>query len=236
MSEIFVISYLDISIRLLLAAILGGLIGYEREQSNHFAGFRTHILVSVGSTLIMLISIYGFTDFLNYENINFDPSRIAAQVVTGIGFLGAGTILRHRYSVTGLTTAASLWVVAAIGLAIGAGFYYGAIITTVIVFISLTILSKVDPFIAKRKNLVRLKIIVEDMPGKLGEIATRLGDMKVNVIKISISNKGEESEFADTVAINCLLKLPKSLGLYTLIDDIKQVNGVKEIRSGKNTE
>ncbi len=236
MSDVFVISYLDISIRLLLAAILGGLIGYEREQSNHFAGFRTHILVSVGSTLLMLISIYGFTDFINYENINFDPSRIAAQVVTGIGFLGAGTILRHRFTVTGLTTAASLWVVAAIGLSIGAGFYYGAILTTAIVFISLTILSKVDPLIAKRKNLVRLKIIVDNIPGKLGEIATKLGDREVNVIKISISNEGEEKGVANTVVINCLLKIPKNLGVYSIIDDIKLLNGVKEVRFGKNTE
>ncbi len=236
MEELLAISYFEISLRLLLAAVLGGLIGYEREQSNHFAGFRTHILVSIGSTLIMLISIYGFTDFLMYENVNFDPSRIAAQVVTGVGFLGAGTILRHGFTVTGLTTAASLWVVAAIGLAIGAGFYYGAALSTLLVLISLAVLSKLDPLITKKKNLVRLKIIVIDSPGKLGEIATKIGDRRVNVKKISISDERLDKEIKNTVVINLLLKIPKNEKVYTIIDEIKLINGVKEVQFGKNTE
>lgn len=232
MGDIWTISYSQIALRLFLAAVLGGLIGYEREQSNHFAGFRTHILVSIGSTLIMLISIYGFADFLIDKSVNFDPSRIAAQVVTGIGFLGAGTILRHGYTVTGLTTAASLWVVAAIGLAIGAGFYFGATLSTLFVLISLTLLAKLDPLISKKKRLVKLKVTVLDSPGKLGEIATKLGNRRININKISIS----EEEAENLVSINFMLKIPKNEKTYNIIDEIKMISGVKEVQFGKNTE
>lgn len=91
--------------------LLGGLIGFERERSNHAAGLRTHILVCLGSTLIMLLSIYGFSDFVDEINVRIDPARLATAVITGIGFLGAGTILFTGKSITGLTTAASIWVV-----------------------------------------------------------------------------------------------------------------------------
>lgn len=235
MEDIWIISYSQISLRLFLAAILGGLIGYEREQSNHFAGFRTHILVSIGSTLIMLISIYGFSDFLNYENVNFDPSRIAAQVVTGIGFLGAGTILRHGLNVTGLTTAASLWVVAAIGLAIGAGFYFGAVLSTLLVLISLAFLAKLDPIITKKKRLVELRVTVLDSPGMLGEIATKLGDKGIDVKNINILLKKQE-ETTNYVTIIFLIKIPKNELKYIIIDEIKLISGVKEVQLGKNTE
>ena len=235
MEDIWIISYSQISLRLFLAAILGGLIGYEREQSNHFAGFRTHILVSIGSTLIMLISIYGFSDFLNYENVNFDPSRIAAQVVTGIGFLGAGTILRHGLNVTGLTTAASLWVVAAIGLAIGAGFYFGAVLSTLFVLISLAFLAKLDPIITKKKRLVELRVTVLDSPGMLGEIATKLGDKGIDVKNINILLKKQE-ETTNYVTIIFLIKIPKNELKYIIIDEIKLISGVKEVQMGKNTE
>ena len=113
------LSYWEIALRLGLAIIFGGAVGFERESQNLPAGFRTHILVCVGATLIMMVSAYGFTGPLS-EMV--DPSRIAASVVTGIGFLGAGTILRQRGSIRGLTTAASIWAVSAIGLAVGSAF------------------------------------------------------------------------------------------------------------------
>jgi putative Mg2+ transporter-C (MgtC) family protein len=129
--------------RLLLAAVLGSAIGFERERLAWAAGMRTHMLVAVGACLIMIVSAYGFAEVLGRPNIMLDPSRIAAQVVSGIGFLGAGTILLRGEVVKGLTTAASLWGVAAIGLACGAGLYVAAIATTVIV---LVILAGVKPF------------------------------------------------------------------------------------------
>lgn len=131
-----------IVIRLLLAVVCSGLVGLEREFSGRAAGFRTHILVCVGSTLIMLTAIDLVEQYRGVVEI--DPGRVAAQVVSGIGFLGAGTIIQIRDSVQGLTTAASLWVVAGIGLAIGTGFYVGAGATTAIVLIALYLLSFIE--------------------------------------------------------------------------------------------
>lgn len=129
----------EVLLRVILAGILGGAIGAEREIREREAGLRTHMLVSIGAALFTLVSAYGFSDFRfsNASGITYDPTRIAAQVVTGIGFLGAGAIIRQGLSVRGLTTAASLWVVAAIGIATGAGYYSGALITTVVVLVSL---------------------------------------------------------------------------------------------------
>lgn len=129
----------EILLRVGLAAVLGGAIGFERELREREAGLRTHLLVSVGAALFTLVSAYAWTDwrFSNESGLVFDPTRIAAQVVTGIGFLGAGAIIRQGLSVRGLTTAATLWVVAAIGMATGAGYYAAAVITTVLVLVTL---------------------------------------------------------------------------------------------------
>jgi len=133
------LSWLEILLRVVLAAGLGGAIGLERELREREAGLRTHMLVSVGAALFTLVSAFAWTDwqFSNASGVVFDPTRIAAQIVTGIGFLGAGAIIRQGLSIRGLTTAATLWVVAAIGMATGAGFYTAAVITTVLVLFSL---------------------------------------------------------------------------------------------------
>jgi putative Mg2+ transporter-C (MgtC) family protein len=133
------LSWEEVFLRLVLAALFGGAIGIERELRERGAGLRTHMLVSVGSALFTLASAYGFRDFLVHGGsvVRADPTRIAAQIVTGIGFLGAGAIIRQGLSVRGLTTAATLWVVAAIGLATGAGYYSAAAITTGLVLVSL---------------------------------------------------------------------------------------------------
>ena len=129
----------EVLVRVVLAGLLGGAIGAEREIREREAGLRTHMLVAVGAALFTIVSAYAWGDFefSTREGITFDPTRIAAQIVTGIGFLGAGAIIRQGLSVRGLTTAASLWVVAAIGMASGAGYYTAAVITTVVVLVSL---------------------------------------------------------------------------------------------------
>jgi len=129
----------EVLLRLVVAALLGGSIGLERELREREAGLRTHLLVSVGAAVFTLVSAYGFSDFHygSREGITLDPTRIAAQIVTGIGFLGAGAIIRQGLSIRGLTTAATLWVVAAIGMATGAGYYSAAVLATVIVLVSL---------------------------------------------------------------------------------------------------
>lgn len=133
---------MEIIIRLVLSVVLGGVIGLERQLHRRTAGLRTHILVSLGSCLIMLTSLYVF-DIYN-SRASLDPARIAAGVITGIGFLGAGAIIREREGVKGLTTAASLWVVAGIGLAVGCGFRNAAIYTTVLAFVALYLLRRVE--------------------------------------------------------------------------------------------
>jgi len=140
----------QIIIRLIVSVILSGLIGFERQIHKRTAGLRTHILVCLGSCLIMLTSLYVFDIYSNISTM--DPSRIAAGVITGIGFLGAGAIIRERTEVKGLTTAASLWVVAGIGLAIGSGFYTGGIFTAILALIALHILRHAESVIVDKIN------------------------------------------------------------------------------------
>jgi len=132
-----IITY-EFVLRLFVAAMLGGVIGLEREYRAKEAGFRTHFLVALGSGLFMILSQFGFDNVLsNYEQVSLDPSRIASQVVTGIGFIGAGTIIFQKHVVRGLTTAAGLWVTSAIGMTAGAGMYVLSIATTVLVLLCL---------------------------------------------------------------------------------------------------
>jgi len=136
--------------RLILTAALSGLIGLERQAHRRTAGLRTHILVALGSCLIMLTSLYVFDIYSDITNL--DPARIAAGVITGIGFLGAGTIIREREGVRGLTTAASLWVVAGIGLACGCGFLNASIYTTILALIVLFFLRRAESLILNGKE------------------------------------------------------------------------------------
>lgn len=126
----------DFILRLVVAGLLGAVIGLDREIRAKEAGFRTHFLVSLGSALIMIVSQYGFSEIATMQNVSFDPSRVAAQVVSGIGFIGAGTIIIQKKFVRGLTTAAGLWATAGIGLAIGAGMYWVGIAATLLTLIS----------------------------------------------------------------------------------------------------
>src|ERR1700735_121337 len=143
------INNIELLSRLPLAALLGSVIGFERERLNWAAGLRTHMLVCVGASLMMLVSAFGFADALTQKNVVLDPSRVAAQVVSGIGFLGAGSILLRGEIVRGLTTAASLWTVAAIGLAVGGGLYIEAGAATIII---LVILAGIKPLEERFQN------------------------------------------------------------------------------------
>jgi len=147
------LSDLQIIIRLVLSVILSGLIGLERQMHRHTAGLRTHILVSLGSCLIMLTSLYIFDIYK--DKVPLDPARIAAGVVTGIGFLGAGAIIREREGIKGLTTAASLWVVAGIGLAVGCGFYIAAIFAGILALGVLLLLRKLEDVVFGREETPR---------------------------------------------------------------------------------
>jgi putative Mg2+ transporter-C (MgtC) family protein len=167
------LQWAEVLLRVVLAGVLGGAIGAEREIREREAGLRTHMLVAVGAALFTLVSAYGWSDFTfsQRSGITYDPTRIAAQIVTGIGFLGAGAIIRQGLSVRGLTTAASLWVVAAIGIASGAGYYSAAVITTVLVLVSLWPLRIVAYRLLERVRPGELRLEVDLRAGESAAIA-----------------------------------------------------------------
>ena len=140
--------------RLVLAALFGTIIGLDREYREKEAGFRTHFLVSLGSALMMIVSQYGFSEILTHDGVSLDPSRIAAQVVSGIGFIGAGTIIFNHQIVRGLTTAASLWATAGIGLTAGAGMSWLALAATILTLVALEGLSLVFRSLGSRRMVV----------------------------------------------------------------------------------
>lgn len=213
--------------RLLLALVLGGLIGFERERNSSAAGFRTHILVCLGSALIMLLSAYGFPEFAGEPNVRMDPARLAAQVISGIGFLGAGTILRNGLSITGLTTAASLWVVAAIGLASGAGFYFAAILTTVMVLMSLWILSAVEKKFFRSKREYLLRISTDKTNGVLNSISSLLEKKGVVIMRLALE-EDDRPEVQD-LHITLSIKLPKGLKVLNAVSEIQQLQHVASV-------
>src|SRR5690554_6862653 len=155
--------YLDILLKLALSIVLGALIGFEREYTNRPAGLRTNILVCLGATLVQIISIEIFTSYHQLSNI--DPARLGAQVISGIGFLGAGTIIREGANIKGLTTAASLWVVACIGLAIGQGIYVPAIIAAILSFITLTALRGIEGRMFRKSPYLNIDCVIDNKPG-----------------------------------------------------------------------
>ncbi|GIO85369.1 MgtC family membrane protein [Paenibacillus faecis] len=219
----------ELIMRLLLSLFLGGIVGYEREVNRHAAGLRTNILVCVGSTLIMLLSIYGFTDFLNEPTVRTDPARLAAQVISGIGFLGAGTIMQKGASIKGLTTAATLWVMAAIGLAVGAGFYYPAAITCLIVIISLKALNKVEHRFLASGKIHTLKISLPPESPSLAEMYAVMTSYHLDIKTISIAN--ENGNFGSEIQrIKISFAAPKNTSLIAVLEKFHALPDVSSLQ------
>jgi putative Mg2+ transporter-C (MgtC) family protein len=189
-------------LRLGLALVLGALIGLERERDEKAAGLRTHALVALGSCLAMIVSAFGFADILGTRDVGLDPSRIAAQVVSGIGFLGAGTILLRKEIIRGLTTAAAIWVVAAIGLACGAGLLIEAALTTFLTIIVLALLQPLRQRLRRRSPVarrLRVKVaVVED--ALLSRVYDTCAEMGTNIenIEVQAGNGKEKMEIECT--------------------------------------
>ncbi len=233
--ELEMISTYELILRLVLSAIIGGLIGIEREANNRPAGLRTHILVTLGSALIMLISTHGFNNLASTG----DPARLAAQVVSGIGFLGAGTILRTGNSIRGLTTAASIWVCGGIGLAIGGGYYVGGLTTAAIVLFSLMSLGVFEKkiFIKKHKVLV---VQCKERFGLIGDIGQVFGRYNIIIKDIQIlrntddddCEKDELLDIIDTanlIEIHFAVKLCNDFRRNDFFEDINKINGVEQV-------
>jgi putative Mg2+ transporter-C (MgtC) family protein len=217
-SSIPVLGWDGVAWRLLVAAGLAGLIGLERELDEKAAGLRTHMLVSLGSALFTLISAYGFSEFLNGNAaIRADPGRIAAQVVTGIGFIGAGVIFRQGFNVRGLTTAASLWFAAAAGMASGAGYWRGAVLATAIALFSLRPLEWLKERMLPRRRHNRLVVELEEH-GSAGEVIDAL-ERVARVL--ALRKDGQELEV--DLAVH---ESQRSLALA----EVGELEGVREVR------
>ena len=213
---------IDMMVRLLFAAILSGFIGYEREIHGRLAGFRTHILVGVGSALMMLTSMYIFDIYRGQASV--DPGRIAAQVVSGIGFLGAGTIIRFKASVRGLTTAASLWTVAGLGLAVGAGMYVPAAFTTLLVLAALFFLNRVERVMIRRDWYKTLEIDTKAGASQLQEIRALLSEYDVEIKDFDV----KKSSSSEDLIIKISVKLLTNEHDNEILSKVRGLDGVKK--------
>ena len=221
------LSHSETIIRLLLAAFLGGVIGFERERLSWAAGLRTHMLVSTGACLVMIVSAFGFYDILGTPGVTLDPSRMAAQVVSGIGFLGAGAILLRGETVRGMTTAASLWAVAGLGLAIGGGLYVGAIAATIIIFV---ILAGIKPFEERyraSRQSANLQLQVTEGEMSLADLNKALGEGRTAKVKQFVVRHSEVTGI-DAVSITLSPVSPKQTAF--IIADLRKLPCVQDIQ------
>jgi putative Mg2+ transporter-C (MgtC) family protein len=216
-----------------LAALLGGAIGFERERLSWAAGLRTHMLVCVGSCLFMIVSAYGFMGVLEHEHVSLDPSRVAAQVVSGIGFLGAGSILLRGEIVRGLTTAASLWTVAAVGLATGGGLYLAAVSATIIILIILAGIKPLERryFSSRQKREVMIsaergRLTLHVLEKELGPVTSRISTF--------IVQQQEEGSNTDDVLI--VFSRMSENEFHALLDKLQRVAGVLKLEAKGRTE
>lgn len=214
----------ELLLRLVLACVFGGIIGYERQSRRKSAGLRTNVLVCLGACLIMILSqeIYQHVE----GKTNADPARLAAQVVSGIGFLGAGAIMKEGLTVTGLTTAACLWVVAGVGLAVGGGFYSGAFITTALVFVTLGALSRLDNWVDHEKR-IGLTIHTLDKAAQLMSISSCLEDLQLTIHGIKVkADEDEVAAEARSLYIDLDVYNRRGLKIMVIIEAIRKIDGV----------
>lgn len=214
--------YISIIIRLLEACLLGGIIGFEREHLHRPAGFRTHILVCVGSALVMITSEFIFHKFS--PSVNADPARLGAQVISGIGFLGAGTIIKEGINVKGLTTAASLWAVSCVGIAIGIGFYSGAFIATIIIFLTLVVIRKVQKRRTSQKN-IRLCIHTLVKRGEVRELSNIIEGLGVTVTDTEFISSERDGE----MILRYKIQIPNEIPTVELIEAVLCHNTVRRV-------
>lgn len=217
--------YEEIFERLLLAALLGSVIGLDRERLDWAAGLRTHMLVAVGSTVFMLVSAFGFSDILGRPDVVLDPSRIAAQVVSGIGFLGAGTIIFRKEVIRGLTTAASLWTVAAIGLAVGGGMYVAATGGTAVVLIILVGVKPLERRLFANKRQQHFVLLVERKSISLQQIEAAIEKLEMQMNHLAI----QPGDTPNKERISITLERVKKEKFIQLSEEFRNLPGVLAI-------
>lgn len=218
----------DLGLRVLGAAVLGGAVGFERELRHAPAGFRTHILVSLGSCLFTLAGAYGVEAFFRPgagSGVSFDPTRVAAQVVTGIGFLGAGTIIRTGASVQGLTTAAALWVTAAIGLAVGLGYWWGAVAITATTVTALYGLRWIEEGPLRRLGRRQHQFVVDALPGlTVADLTEAIERHKGRIEAVNSKARDQGGR-----RLTLLVRLPFPAEAARLADTLTSLDGVSGV-------
>ncbi|WP_449810102.1 MgtC/SapB family protein [Metabacillus arenae] len=214
--------------RVILTAILCGFIGLEREMKQHPAGFRTHLLVGVGACLMMLLSLYGFEEYLDdYSNVQFDPARIPSYVISGIGFLGAGTIMVKGATIKGLTTAASIWIVAGLGLVIGAGMYSIALFTTFVVLLSLIFLNKMELVMNRNSERKLLKVVIRSKAEHIEKVVSLLHQKNLTVHKMQLVSVKKDKEY--NILIHYLLEIDAPAEKSRLMFSLLELEEVEKI-------
>lgn len=221
------VTNLELVGRLLMAAALGSVIGIERERLQWAAGLRTHMLVCVGSALIMIVSIYGFTQVEGREGVMLDPSRVAAQVVSGIGFLGAGSILLRGEIIRGLTTAASLWTVAGVGLAVGGGLYVAASAATVIILLILVGVKPLERRFIAAKLRREVRLVASRGTLSIDALSEALGPGSAQ-IKRFIVQQQEEGRDTDEATIAFSRMTDPEFAM--IVRRLRQMQSVRDVR------
>ena len=224
MLETLVLS--DAIVGILTAAALSSLIGLEREIHGQPAGLRTHMILGVGAALAAALSILYSQTFSN-PALPSDPARIVAQVVSGVGFLGAGAILRFGVTIKGLTTASSLWTTAIIGIACGSGFFKLAIITATLVFIILTIIDKIERYFLTTYKTRTFKVSLEDRPGIVNDVRSILEEQKVRILSLNASMPDKT-----TLDLSLIIRTPSNLEMDTLIGSVNKLDAAQSMEIG----
>lgn len=192
-------------IRILISFIIGAIVGIEREAHNQPAGLRTHILISIGSTIVMLISIYIPQTFTQFQN--GDPGRIAAQVISGIGFLGAGAILKFGGNVKGLTTAASIWTMAALGLAVGAGMYGISFVGLLVILFALTIMDVFEKKVFKERSFRKIELLVKKKDLNIEVLQKEFHKLDIKVLSTGLERNVQEAHDKVTFMVGVTKKI-----------------------------
>lgn len=222
----------EIAVRLVVATVLGAVVGIDRERLERAAGLRTHAMVGLGAALFMVLSAFGFHDIVGTPNVVLDPSRIAAQIVSGIGFLGAGLIIFQREALRGLTTAASIWVVAAIGAAAGAGLYWVAVATAGLALLVLAGLRPVEDRFFHRRHPHALSLLLDRGVASVAAVESAVQSLGQHLDRVVVV-PGEAGE-ADRVDI--ILTPTAARNVSSLMDHLGGLQGVRQITSERQSD
>ncbi|MFN2302659.1 MAG: MgtC/SapB family protein [Anaerolineales bacterium] len=219
------ISEFQIVLRVLLAAVLGAVVGFERERNDQPAGLRTHMILVIGSTLAMVLSVnLGY--LFARPGTPADPARLAAQVISGIGFLGAGAILRYGFTVKGLTTATSLWTMAIVGMTVGAGYYLIGVMATALILVVLALLNVIENRFVRTSVSRFITIEANHHKSLVGNIRHIVEDMADNLISFTIQKHVKDKR----LRIQIVARISRDQALEQLVDELSDIDGVRNLK------